>query len=178
MRLHKFQMTSYIFCVTDTETLTSDAVSLLSTVDLTFMRGIIDPNYRKTGPWNDWVRVVYEDDDGTTTAYPMKVLGFVYDDDKRILFFGQMCVRQRNAEKQASCNGLIETWHLETRKARSGNPDDLRCKDGKGNIRVLWFAETVAVKAGGFGVPLSMDDYSSPILFVTDRIKEWPPLFL
>jgi hypothetical protein len=132
------------------------------------------PDYLGTGPWYDWVLVVFLDSSEQQIYYPYKIKGFVEKDDgSGPTCFGQMCAMQTKNEKETSAVGLFEHWHLETRP-NSTDP-------------VYRFVEIDSIADPCLAFQLttnSMDeknpstDFTNRVIVVKDRQKLWPGIFM
>jgi hypothetical protein len=137
------------------------------------------PNYMGTGPWYDWVLVVYLDSNDRRLHYPFKILGFVEKDDKSgPICFGQMCSTQTETERRASKGGLFEHWHLEHKSNQEVD---------RPTIPIYRFVEveTILDPCLAFQLsPISVDSndrnpqLSNHVVLVKDRHKEWPQIFI
>ena len=140
------------------------------------------PNYRKTGPWFDWVEVKFwekrNDSSKVYKYYPFKILAFWIGKDKNRndipYLTGRCCdvpkYRKGNIPKQST---IIKHWELLTNKYYTVPANTV----GK---KIIAIQVTKACSSNiGIGKELSKPNaLTTHVLTLTERIGEWPKAFL
>ena len=119
-------------------------------------------NYRKTGPWYDWVDCKWV---GSDLPCPFEVHGYFYDENNVPFAFGYSVCDQNVSEKKKS-KGLFEHWRLEK------DPRVVECRAFVSK-RLCFRIPEVCIK----DCQLS-ERKSNLIIAVKDRHSCWADMFL